>query len=189
MPQQGSQLLRRYAPYRTAEHRPHGGPDGFGAEGVRAAAGQQQAVGVKGVQGPQHRSHVAGVLDPVQHHISPARKRFRHRQNGNGADEQHPLGRFGRTDGGHDLRRHQHLPDMIRQRPVPGQNGYHGPHVCAPLGGLPQQLGAVAQAFAGLAAVGGGPRQLADMGHQRVLAAGNGLHASRLLLGIRTFYI
>ena len=29
-----------------------------------------------------------------------------------------------------------------------------------------------------LAAIGGGPGQLADMGHQRILAAGNGLHAS-----------
>ena len=65
------------------------------------------------------------------------------------------------------------------------------------LGNLCQQLyntvdSVIVGKFVGkqaLAAVGGGLRQLADMGHQRVLAAGNGLHASRLLLGIRTFYI
>ena len=173
--QQGRQFLRCAGIDGAAEHGPHGRAHRLPAVGVGAAAGEQQAVGVEGVQRPQDGAYVAGVLHPVQQHIPPAGEGPGQGSLRQAAGEKHPLRGLYRGDGGHDVLRHLHLPDVLR-KPGQGGDGHHGGDLRLPQQGLLQQLGTVAEEFPRLPPVGGGAGQPADMAHEGVVTAGDVLH-------------
>ena len=134
---------------------------------------------MEGVRRAEDGTHVAGVLQGVQHHIAAARQHFRQRLRVDGAGKQRPLGGLHRRNGLHYIRRDLHLPHAQGQlRQVYSRRSHDSTDLCPPQQRFLQQLGAVAEKFSPLAAVGRRGRQLPEMGAQRILSAGDGLHRS-----------
>ena len=134
---------------------------------------------MEGVRRAEDGTHVAGVLQGVQHHIAAARQHFRQRLRVNGAGKQRPLRGLHRREGLHHLRRDLHLPHAQGQlRHLHSRRSHNGADLRPPQQRFLQQLGTVAEEFSPLAAVGRRGRQLPEMGAQRILSAGNNLHRS-----------
>ena len=134
---------------------------------------------MEGVRRAEDGTHVAGVLQGVQHHIAAARQHFRQRLRVDGAGKQRPLGGLHRREGLHHIRRDLHLPYTQGQfRQVYPRRSHNGADLRPPQQRFLQQLGTVAEEFSPLAAVGRRGRQLPEMGAQRILSAGNNLHRS-----------
>ena len=164
-------------PDRTTEHRPHGGAHRLGIIEIGAGIHQQQSVRVKGVCRAQDGTHIAGVLHAVQHHVAPSgqfrgQSLLRHPANAENA-----LRRLGGGNGLHHVCRDLHQPDSGRDgRQRRAFRADHGVQIAAVEQRLLQKLRAVAEEFAVLTAVGGRGTQLAQVGTERICAAGDDLH-------------
>ena len=71
------QLFRCTGPYREAEYRAHGSPDGLGIIEIRTARQKKYAVCLEGIRRAENGPDISGVLYAVQHHIPPPVQNFR----------------------------------------------------------------------------------------------------------------
>ena len=114
---------------------------------------------MEGVRRAEDGTHVAGVLQGVQHHIAAARQRFRQRLRVDGAGKQRPLRGLHGRNGPHHIRRDLNQPYTLRQRrSFRPRRDHHGMELRTPKQRLLKQLGAVTEELSALAPVGGGGR-------------------------------